>query len=214
MKRVIFAIFLCSFSIIAPAQFINRFSIDLNLFRFSKETGITSASEYDYSLSYINGLALNYDISEKWRGRLGFRKFGYSVFCGGLYTFEDLKNEGLEISTGAQYKIDLLPRLSMYGGLEFFVESSVLDGLYHTDVPPFTYDIHHHKKFIGGGPSVSIQFRLTEHIFFFADTRVRFGNVVLDPISRKRWDKPLFYSYHFEEEYYEPISAMGLRIKL
>ena len=92
---------------------------------------------------------------------------------------------------------------------------SKLKGTYWVDYPP-SYEVNHLKTTIGIAPSLTVNFRLTNRIGLFANTRAKVGRGSLERLVDVS-SQPNYVIYPnrlFWSILYEPIHSIGLSFKV
>lgn len=210
MKNILFLLFFILLQESLNAQIVDKLSIELNIGRYSKETGLFNSGYYSNNLSYINGFNIGFNPIEKWQYYVGVRKLNSTIESGGGYTFESSKKEGFEFKIGAK----ILPRnenkVFLSYGLELFAEKSNQKGTYWVDYPP-TYEINHKMTYFGVAPNLTINVKLANRILIFADTRYRFGRVNLAQKESTHSEKTLYPTRSYWMSIFEPLNSIGVR---
>ncbi|MBK8445012.1 MAG: hypothetical protein IPL35_17140 [Sphingobacteriales bacterium] len=148
MKKILFLLLFVILQVGLKAQIINKISVELNIGRYSKETGVFNSEYYSNDFSLINGFNIGFNPTEKWQYYLGVRKLNSTIESGGGFSFESSQINGLEFKIGAKISPRTDKKVFLSYGMEFFEEISNQKGIYWVDYPP-TYEINHKKELLG-----------------------------------------------------------------
>ena len=72
---------------------------------------------------------------------------------------------------------------------------------------------NHKKNYFGIAPILTINLKLADGIFVFADTRYRVGHVNLHQIESTEPDNELYPKKSYWSGIFEPFNAVGLRFR-
>lgn len=210
MKEILFLILFVTIQEGLDAQIINNISVELNIGRYSKETGLFKSEYYSNKFSFINGFNIGFNPSEKWQYYLGVRKLNSTLESGGGYTTESSVINGVELKMGVKISPGNEKKVFLSYGLELFEEVSNQKGTYWVDYPP-TYEINHRKNYLGVAPDLTINLKLDRRILIFADTRYRIGRVSLAQNESTQPNKELYPSRNYWLNIFEPLNSVGIR---
>ncbi|WP_417608665.1 hypothetical protein [Owenweeksia hongkongensis] len=197
------------------AQDLKGFSVDLNLIRYSEPYGLYM----DYcEWSFVPGFTINYSTSNHLTYFAGLRNVNTEVKIGGIDTYEHSTSEGVEIRIGAGISTNNEKRIFISLNLEGYAEVSKLRGTYDSGPQspgvPNEYELNHWRGYFGIAPSFSINFKLTDRIVFFADTRFRFGKMTFSGTETTSWTNTLYQDHSEWVGLYDPLNNLGFRINL
>ncbi len=195
------------------AQIIDNFSVELNLGRYAKTTGLFEDGYYPNEFTYINGFNIGYTQTQNLSYFIGFRRVNSTINSGGGFTLETSAVSGMEFRLGAKFTHNRDRRFFLNFGMELFAELANQKGTYWVDYPP-TYEINHRKNYLGIAPSIELNLRIVDRIIFFVETRYRFGMVNLTPIENTQPNKELFPNQKYWLNLFDPINSIGLRFEL
>ncbi|WP_425422224.1 hypothetical protein [Phaeodactylibacter xiamenensis] len=214
MKKVLIVISLFSLSLnLTTAQIIDNLTLELNLGRFSPETGIFSSGYYPNEFTYINGFNIGYSNSEKWEYYVGVRKINSVINSGDLYSFESSLKNGMEYRLGARVSPKNDKKVFLSYGLELFGEFSNHRGTYWVDYPP-TYEINHRRSYIGIAPALTLNIKLVDRVSFFIESRYRYGRVNLMQQESTKRDYELFRSREYWSGTFDLMNSIGVKFEL
>ena len=211
MKKILFLFFFVLLLKSLNAQISEKISVELNIGRYSKETGLFNSDYYSNKFSYINGFNIGFNPSKKWSYYLGVRKLHSIIESGGGFTFESSIINGVELKMGVKISPRNEKKVFLSYGLELFEEISNQKGTYWIDYYPEGYDINHRKNYFGIAPILTINFKLDSRILIFVDTRYKFGRVNFVQKESTLSNRELYSSNNFWLNIYEPINSIGLR---
>ena len=195
------------------AQCLDKLSIELNLGRYAKPTGLFEFGYYSNALTYLNGFDIGYSQSDKLKYYLGFRKINSVTHSGGGYTFETSNVNGVEFRFGANLSYKKEKRFFVNFGLELFGEFETLEGSYVVDYPGH-YVIDHQKTYFGFAPSLELNLRIVDCLLLFTEARYRMGIVNLTAVGDAPQYGMLFPNRKYWANLFEPINAIGVRFEL
>jgi len=210
MKKLFLLVFLVLMQEGLHAQIINKISVELNIGRYSKVTGLFAQEDYPYEFSFVNGFNIGFNPTKNRQYYLGVRKFNATIESGFGYSFESSEVNGIEFKFGAKIFPKSEKRVFLGYGLELFDEISNQKGGYWVDYPP-TYEINHRKNYLGIAPNLTINVKLDRRIIFFADTRYRFGRVHLTQKESTQPGKVLYPETTSWSGIFEPLNSIGVR---
>ena len=141
---------LFSFSI-AFSQISKRLYVEMDIYRETHEDPIYDNARSLRNPTFINGLRLGYEKSEKINYVLGIRRINWSRGIGpnSGFGYDKYVAKGNEINLGINLKLFEFQFLKFYGGSEIFHEKLNFEGNGFTDAGGFFYEIDHFKQFIG-----------------------------------------------------------------
>lgn len=163
------------------AQDLGKFSVELSALRYSRAHGLSEAETTEFS--YANGFNVSYRPSKLFQYFIGLRNANAAIESYGIDTHASTSKRGAEIRLGGRFTPFSDKRLFVSLGLEAFAEFSKLKGTYdggfnaegeHTD-----FFFNHQRNYVGVAPSLMLNIRISERIWFFADTRYRSGYMTL-----------------------------------
>ncbi|MDP1818010.1 MAG: hypothetical protein Q8K92_26395, partial [Leadbetterella sp.] len=163
MKKILFLLFFAILQEGLNAQIIDKISVELNIGRYSKETGLFLSQDYSNKLSFINGFNIGFNPSEKWSYYLGVRKLNSNIESAGGYTNESSVVNGFEFKMGVKISPGNEKKVFLSYGLELFEEVSNQKGTYWVDYPP-DYEINHRKNYLGIAPNLTVNVKLDSRI--------------------------------------------------
>ena len=213
MRKIVILIVLVFVQHNLSAQILDKLSIEVNLGRYAKTTGLFESGYYPNEFSYLNGFNIGYNQSEKLGYFIGLRRINSTINSGGGFTLETSTINGMGFRLGAKLSYNKDNRFFINFGLELFGEFTTQQGIYWVDYPP-TYEINHRKTYYGIAPSLELNLRIIDRLLIFVETIYRLGMVNLIPIESTQLNMELYPDQKYWLNLYEPINSIGVRFEL
>ena len=214
MKNYLLAFFaIVSTSFLSAQNSKNKFSLGVNMLRYAPpSSGFYDGDEGVSELSFINGFSFGYQQTPILGYIANFRSVKSHPYTYGIDSYTKLSTNGIEISMGPTLSSKEYHRLSLLFTLEVFGEFTKVKG-WQTAGDPTIYEECHHKNYFGVAPGLMVNFKISERIFLYAQTRIRLGKVTYKPIENLSPEDPsLFGNQKFSCYQYEPLTGFGLKV--
>jgi len=193
------------------AQISDRLSLDFTIARLDAEQGVLIA--HLDRVSFFDGMLLKYSIDERWEPYIGIRKIETLSKGYALFEWEETHIKGAEISLGSKFTPNKGKKLRLNYGFEISSSLSRLDG-YSNDDTGQRNEINHRKTTIGIGALIGLNYKLSDRVILFADTRYLIAKEYLNQEVEALSIENLYPEIEKWTFDLEPINSLGISFRL
>lgn len=215
ISSILFVLFTAN-NIIAQKH---KWSIEVNIGSQVNKVGVFNETDYKNQINLLSGAKVYFYKSSILSYYLAVESKNNSVdLPGGYYTSEYAYTRGTGIRSGGRWQIGSDSKFRFLLGFEFFGEITKVRGIYSQDHgPPYGTEINHKRMYLGVAPSLTIDYKAKERIYFYWESRAKFGSVDLERLETESLSSlmlTLIPNTTYWKNELELLSSFGIRFDL